>query len=253
VSERTEVGLNCLPLKTKGFRLFRWAGLALSLAFCGLSPAQAQNRIISIVDEGGKRIYIDWAPPQPPSKAATKGTPAKGGTSTAAAVPADPSRARRYTKTDVDRIVQIAAERHKVDPALVRAVIEHESGWNPQAVSRAGAQGLMQLMPATAEEHGVGNAFDPEQNINAGVRHLRKLLERYNGDLDKALAAYNAGEGAVRRAGGVPNIPETRTYVQKVTNTYFHPGSGRAASPVEMTRSIYKTVDARGKVIYTNE
>jgi soluble lytic murein transglycosylase-like protein len=228
---------------------------ALACALWGSPAVQAQNRIISIVDESGKRIYVDWAPSQPATKPAAKtgAAPRSGSPAAAAAVPANPSRAQRYTKTDIDRIVQIAAERHKVDPALIRAVIQHESDWNPNAVSRAGAQGLMQLMPATAEQHGVGDVFDPEQNINAGARHLRILLERYNGDLDKALAAYNAGEGAVRRAGGVPRIRETQNYVAKVTNTYFHPGSGRASSPYSTTRSIYKTVDARGKVIYTNE
>jgi soluble lytic murein transglycosylase-like protein len=248
-----EVGLYCLPLKMKGLRLARWFGLAACLF--AVPDAQAQNQIISIADESGKRIYVDWAPSQPSSKTAPKGAASSNAANPASrpVVAADPTRAQRYTKVDIERIVQVAADRHKVDPALIRAVIQHESDWNPQAVSRKGAQGLMQLMPATAEQHGVGNVFDPEQNVNAGAKHLRALLERYNGDLDKALAAYNAGPGAVDRARGVPNYRETRNYVEKVTNTYFHPSSGRASAPVQTTRAIYKTLDARGKVVYTNE
>ena len=100
----------------------------------------------------------------------------------------------------MDRIVREAAERHKVDPALVKAVISTESGWNPQAVSRKGAVGLMQLIPETAQRFGVGNPFDPAQNVEGGTTYLKSLLDRYNGDLTKTLAAYNAGERAVDRA-----------------------------------------------------
>jgi len=126
-----------------------------------------------------------------------------------------------------ERLVREAAERHHMDPALVRAVIETESGWNATAKSRKGALGLMQLIPTTAVRFGVNDAFSPQQNVDAGVRYLKTLLERYNGNLDLALAAYNAGEGAVDRAHGVPAFRETRDYVQKVQNAYFRPGSGR--------------------------
>ena len=115
--------------------------------------------------------------------------------------------------------MQKTAEKHHVDPNLVRAVISTESNWNASAVSRKGALGLMQLIPGTAQRLGVGNAFDPAQNVDAGVRYLGMLLERYNGDLNKTLAAYNAGPGAVDRFGGVPNFRETRNYVEKVTAT----------------------------------
>jgi len=103
---------------------------------------------------------------------------------------------------------------HGVDPRLVTAVIEVESAWDPRAVSRKGAMGLMQLMPATARAYGVSDAFDPRANIEAGTRHLRSLLDRY--DLSLALAAYNAGAGTVERYGGVPPYPETRQYVSRV-------------------------------------
>lgn len=112
------------------------------------------------------------------------------------------------------------AEKHGVDPALVLAVIAVESAFQPAAVSPKGARGLMQLMPATARDLGVSDAFDPEQNLDGGVRHLRELLGRYDGDLSRALAAYNAGAASVERHGGVPPFRETREYVAAVMQRY---------------------------------
>ena len=109
-----------------------------------------------------------------------------------------------------------AARRWQVDPALVRAVIHAESAFNPEAISRAGAQGLMQLMPATAGDYGVTDAFDIHQNIDAGTRLLAALLARYRGNTDLAAAAYNAGAGAVEQHGGVPPFAETQVYVRRV-------------------------------------
>jgi len=153
----------------------------------------------------------------------------------------------------VEKLVREAAERHRVDPALVRAVIETESNWNPRAVSRKGAGGLMQLIPTTAQRYGAHDLFNPEQNIDAGVRHLKSLLQRYNGNLDLALAAYNAGEGAVDRAGGVPHYRETKNYVQKVQNAYFRPGSGRLPDAFINTRAIHRDVNASGRIIFSND
>ncbi len=150
-------------------------------------------------------------------------------------------------------MVNETAERHRLDPALVRAVIEAESNWNASAVSRKGALGLMQLIPGTAERFGVVDALNPEQNLEGGVQYLRTLLERYGGNLDKSVAAYNAGEHAVDRARGVPNFPETRNYVQRVIDSYFRPDSGRLRSWWNGSRPIYRTVDERGRVIFTNE
>ncbi|QCO68147.1 lytic transglycosylase domain-containing protein [Luteimonas yindakuii] len=112
--------------------------------------------------------------------------------------------------------VRAAAQEFGVEEAIVRAVMHAESAFNPNALSRAGAQGLMQLMPATAQRFGVSNAFDPAQNIRGGVRYLAWLLKRFNGDLTLAAAGYNAGEGAVDRHGGVPPYSETQRYVQRV-------------------------------------
>jgi soluble lytic murein transglycosylase-like protein len=118
-------------------------------------------------------------------------------------------------------IIETAAKTHGVETALVHAVITAESGYNPRAVSRAGAQGIMQLMPGTARRFGVENSFDASQNIHGGVKYLRELLTMFNGNRELALAAYNAGENAVIRAGNrIPPYAETMHYVPKVLGFY---------------------------------
>jgi len=121
---------------------------------------------------------------------------------------------------DLRELAAAAARRHGLDPDLVMAVVSVESGFRPQAVSPKGAQGLMQLMPRTASSLGVADALDPAQNLDGGTRHLGQLLTLYGGDVTRALAAYNAGEGAVDRHGGVPPYRETRAYVKKVLERY---------------------------------
>lgn len=120
-----------------------------------------------------------------------------------------------------DDMIRRSASRYNLDFGLVKAVIHTESGFDPNARSGPGAQGLMQLMPATAERYRVDNVWDPAQNIEAGSRHLRYLLNRY-GDVPRALAAYNAGERNVDRYGGIPPFPETQDYVQRVSGRYNH-------------------------------
>lgn len=122
--------------------------------------------------------------------------------------------------SDLRALAVAAAQRHGLPPELVLAVVSVESAFRPDAVSPKGAQGLMQLMPATAGSLGVADAFDPAQNLDGGSRHLGQLLTVYDGDLTRALAAYNAGEGAVQRHGGVPPYRETRAYVKKVLQRY---------------------------------
>jgi soluble lytic murein transglycosylase-like protein len=138
------------------------------------------------------------------------------------------------------------ATRHGVASDLVEAVIRVESAFNPRAVSNKGAQGLMQLMPRTASALGVRNAFDPRQNIEGGVRHLRYLLDRYPGNTALALAAYNAGEKAVDHYGGIPPYAETQQYVQKILGTSGWSGT-RSVRAI-----IFRYTESDGTVTYSN-
>jgi len=132
-------------------------------------------------------------------------------------------------------------------------LIKVESNFNPNAVSRKGAMGLMQLMPQTARQLNVTNPFDPGQNVDAGVRHLKQLMESFGGDVKLSLAAYNAGAGAVSRSGGVPRFAETRNYVRRITGLYYGGGDpgfrilgGAVHEPVRVQR------DARGVLYISN-
>jgi soluble lytic murein transglycosylase-like protein len=118
-------------------------------------------------------------------------------------------------------IISRAADRYQVDPNLIKAIIMAESSCNPRAVSNKGAKGLMQLMPRTAEALGVKDCFNPENNINGGVKYFRQLLDRFDGDVELALAAYNAGSTKVRKYNGVPPFKATRYYIQKVDEYYL--------------------------------
>jgi soluble lytic murein transglycosylase-like protein len=162
---------------------------------------------------------------------------------------ADLVRGRQITSESVDSAIEAAASRHGVDPNLVRAIIKVESNFNPRAVSRKGALGLMQLMPRTAQSMNVTNAFDPEQNVDAGVRHLKTLLDNYNGNLELSLAAYNAGSAAVERNKGVPPYRETQDYVRKITGLYM--GASPFGRPV--VAQIRVTRDPEGHIVYSNE
>jgi len=144
-----------------------------------------------------------------------------------------------------EEIREIAA-RHGVAADLVEAVIRAESAFNPRAVSNKGAQGLMQLMPRTASSLGVRNAFDPRENIEGGVRHLRYLLDKYPGSVSLALAAYNAGEKAVDQYGGIPPYAETQQYVQKIL------GPGGAGSGKAVRSVVYRYTETDGTITLTN-
>jgi soluble lytic murein transglycosylase len=146
-----------------------------------------------------------------------------------------PSSSSRFPRR-FDRIVRSASDRYGVDPNLVSAMIKVESNFDPRAVSRKGARGLMQLMPETARELGVGDIYDPTENINGGVRHLKLLLDRFSGNQRMALAAYNAGATAVERYKGVPPFSETRKYVRLVLRYYRQYGNNGRPSRTDQVK-----------------
>jgi len=151
---------------------------------------------------------------------------------------------------DLRQIVWDVSAEHGVDAKLVDALVQVESAYNPRAVSHKGAQGLMQLMPATADRLDVDDPFDPEQNVRGGIRELDRLIDRYSGNLQLALAAYNAGEGAVEKYRGIPPYRETRNYVARIMSLYtgkpFRVSGGRMISPVKMVR------EDDGRTVITN-
>jgi soluble lytic murein transglycosylase-like protein len=134
------------------------------------------------------------------------------------AVPAGGAACEAIPQPELGRMIDMAAQRENIDPSLIREVARRESGFRPCAVSPKGAEGLMQLMPATQTQLQVQNPFSAEQSLEAGSKLLKQLLDRYHGDLSQALSAYNAGPGAVDRAGGIPEIPETQNYVSGILN-----------------------------------
>lgn len=227
--------------------------VALCVAAGSLVPS-AYGQLSSYVDERGNLVYTNADAPARNNAAAAKNSTMPDAKPKAEQAPADSSALPKSINPDVlHQIVQETAQKNDVDPALVSAVISTESNWNTSALSSKGAQGLMQLVPETAQKLGVNNAWDPQQNIDGGVRYLHMLLDRYNGDLPKALAAYNAGPSAVDRWGGVPNYPETQEYVRKVTHTYFQPGSAEKSSSHAASKPIYRFATDDGRVIFTNE
>lgn len=153
------------------------------------------------------------AEPTPEPAAVGNGATAVVSRSKASAFPARPA-------PDISQVVNEASGRYQLDPDLVNSVIKAESDFKVHAVSPKGAQGLMQLMPGTASQLGVPNAFDPEANVDGGTKYLRELLERYNFDMVKALAAYNAGPQRVEKYGGVPPYYETRAYVARIVKDF---------------------------------
>lgn len=134
--------------------------------------------------------------------------------------PANPAELRSAISSHYGNLVHAAARKHGVDENLILSVMEAESNFNPHAVSRKNAQGLMQLIPSTAARYSVANIFDPAQNIEAGTHYLKDLLAQFRGNLKLALAAYNAGPEMVTRYGGIPPFPETRAYVRRITASY---------------------------------
>ena len=250
----------------------------------GASSGGRAGAITPTTDESGRKIYVNEEEPSSGSRARAstpspsrlvywsstehrfKPVPTSGAVMRAARSAASevnnyldgraqshPTLNRAFTQQDIDAAIDAAAARHHVDPSLVRSVVKVESNFNPNAVSRKGAMGLMQLMPSTARSLNVANPFDPAQNVDAGVRHLRKLLDSYGGNVRLSLAAYNAGAGAVARSAGVPHFRETQDYVRRITNLYnggSEPGAHIFGNPVHEPVHIER--DARGVLYISN-
>jgi hypothetical protein len=184
----------------------RWKTLVvLGTLFALAAPGSAKVRIV--VQNGKKVIFNDGVGEKRPAGAKRTN---------------DQWLAARISRpSQYDDLISQAAANHSLDPRLVKSVMLVESGFNASAVSRKGARGLMQLMPKTATNHGVSDAHNPAQNIAGGTKYLSHLLELFDGNLEKSLAAYNAGEGAVARYGGIPPYNETRDYVRKALTAYY--------------------------------
>src|ERR1039457_1114219 len=262
---------------------------AISLLAIAPSPAWSQSTAIApTTDDSGRKIYVNEDTPSATPRTGAAGSarsplvywsvtdhrfkpvPTSGAVMRAARSAASEvntyldgraqthrSLNRAFTQQDIDGAIDAAAARHNVDPSLVRSVVKVESNFNPNAVSRKGAMGLMQLMPATARSLNVSNPFDPQQNVDAGVRHLRKLLDSYGGNVRLSLAAYNAGSGAVARSAGVPHFRETQNYVRRITTLYnggSEPGSYVIGNPIGSPAHdpVHVQRDARGVLFISN-
>lgn len=190
------------------------AALAALLLLAAAAPAGAEGRVRErrwVDDEGVLHIEVKIGPSGESRRKAAKVQVKPRSTG---------ARARVRDKTEWDEHIVQAAEKYRIPHELVRAIIVAESNFDPQAVSRVGARGLMQLMPATAAEMFVDDSHDPIQNIYGGTRYLRVLANTFGGDIIRTVAAYNAGPNAVRKAGGIPRFAETQDYVRKVVKLY---------------------------------
>jgi predicted RNA-binding protein len=174
---------------------------------------------IEIPTDQIERFEVDNTPQPPASKASN---PAQSNllNTTASSSSLNTQAQRIADRQSLDQMVNGAGQRHQIDPDFINSVIRAESGFNDRAVSKKGAQGLMQLMPQTASQLGVTNSFDPNANVEGGTKYLRELLEKYNYDVPKALAAYNAGSRRVDQYHGVPPYFETQTYVAKIIRDF---------------------------------
>ena len=213
---------------------------ALALVWVVTSSMLARaEEIASVTDQHGHIIFVNATEPPPPLRSTRSSRWGYVGTPT----------------PEITSLVQKTAGEHQVDPKLVNAIIQVESGYNPRAVSRKGARGLMQLIPSTAARFGVQNSFNPKQNIEGGVTYLKYLLDLFGGNVPLSVAAYNAGENAVLKKGGIPAYPETVNYVQRVTGLY-NPGPQESSQIQTYSEpqdaQIYRLVDNRGVVHYTN-
>jgi len=144
-----------------------------------------------------------------------------------------------------DKIIKAVAEKYNLEASLIHSIIRTESDYDPHCISSKGALGLMQLMPETARIYGVGNPFEPRDNIEGGARYLKDLISLYDRRTRFVLAAYNAGQTAVKKYGGIPPYPETKNYIEKVMDSYPKPF-------IRVKTKVYKYQDSSGRIVFTN-
>ncbi|HEX4823171.1 MAG TPA: lytic transglycosylase domain-containing protein [Candidatus Polarisedimenticolaceae bacterium] len=217
--------------------------LAVVLTLCAASVRA--DEMLFYTDKNGNVIFTNTVPVDKHRTA--KPVPRlRGG-------PAQYARPGALPATIYDPYIDQVARDNGVDPSLVKAVALVESGFNPKAVSNKGARGLMQLLPSTAKQYGVSDLHDPYQNLRAGAAHLRDLLDEFDGNVTLALAAYNAGSGAVHKYGGVPNYQETQQYVKKIENSLGRSSPAVAAKPLKgSTTKILMTMGSDGSITLSN-
>jgi soluble lytic murein transglycosylase-like protein len=235
---------------------------AVLLLLAATSPSfSEENKIQAYVNSSGRLVFTNLVDENAPKPA----TPVLRSSSDVLA---------HQMPAELRHLVDTISTNHGVDPALVRAVMKTESNFNRWARSAKGAMGLMQLIPATGRRYGVSDFYDPQQNIEGGVRYLRFLLDKFNGNIDLALAGYNAGENLVERLGRIPRIPETTNYVRKIRAIYSKTSAPVVPAPATLAAAIpsgtqavratamaaakdeapriYRVVDERGVVHFSN-
>jgi soluble lytic murein transglycosylase-like protein len=211
---------------------------------------------IEIPTDQIERFEVDNTP-QAPASIATNPTQSNFINTTAVSPSLNPRTQQIVDRRSLDAMVNGAGQRHQIDPDFINSVIRAESGFNNRAVSNKGAQGLMQLMPRTASQLGVANSFDPNANVEGGTKYLRELLEKYNYDVPKALAAYNAGSRRVDRYHGVPPYFETQTYVAKIIRDYNrkklaqNPSLAHPAKSAAQHSQTAKTATPKSQILKT--
>ena len=223
-----------------------FALLCISAAFAASAPDLPGQQFYSYTDENGVQVFTNIPPVKNTAPmntiAVEEGSPAH---------PESFEQQSSFSPNAFDSIINKYASVYQLDPYLIHSIIATESGFNPNAVSSKGARGLMQLMPETAKRLGVKNSFDPEQNIQAGVRHFRSLMDMFDNDLDLSLAAYNAGENLVQQLGRIPSFKETINYVQSVTNRYREK-LGNELNHFGDPAPTFRYIDAAGILHLTN-
>ena len=231
------------PTKNKdsGWNLNRHMASAACLFTLVVCPTSIGGEIVSFTGPDGRRIFSNTGDiavsPASPSPALEPGTRLR-------------IRRRGRPPAGIGRLIDRIARKHGMDPDLVTAVARVESNYNPTAISPKGALGVMQLLPETAKRFGVANAYDPAQNIEGGVRYLKFLRDRFPGNLSLVLAAYNAGENAVRKHGGIPPYRETRDYVSKIRQLYGRDLPDTSAGGVKPDIVSYR--DSAGRLVFSN-